>query len=226
MSLSLTGAGAGALSRYGASTTCTNSPRHLACNSTPKAPRGARHLCHQPPPPTMAVAAGANTLQAKAHPRLLRGAEVRLCMHPSADVDGLEHYLGVDHPGLLARGYAPLADDDIDRAPEGEVVHIEERRNKRDSADMSSVLNQCFGPASPQSPRRILLQKPKARHLKHSRSITVCQIDRSSTEGERAGIGVHKTMCKHVHMPAMHSSVHPFTSSCYPSQISSDSDLA
>ena len=54
----------------------------------------------------------------------------------------------------------------------------------------------------------------------------MCQIDRSSTEGERAGIGVHKTMCKHVHMPAMHSSVHPFTSSCYPSQISSDSDLA
>ena len=27
---------------------------------------------------------------------------------------------------LLARGYAPLADDDIDRDPEGEVVHIEE----------------------------------------------------------------------------------------------------
>ena len=27
---------------------------------------------------------------------------------------------------MLARGYFPLADDDIDRAPEGEVVHIEE----------------------------------------------------------------------------------------------------
>ena len=27
---------------------------------------------------------------------------------------------------LLARGYAPLADHDIDRDPEGEVVHIEE----------------------------------------------------------------------------------------------------
>ena len=27
---------------------------------------------------------------------------------------------------MLARGYAPLADDDIDRASEGKVVHIEE----------------------------------------------------------------------------------------------------
>ena len=65
-----------------------------------------------------------------------------------------QHYLSVDDLGHSVG--ERLTSTGIQRA---KLCISKKTRNKGDSADMSSVLNQCLGPASPLSPCRIHLQE-------------------------------------------------------------------